>query len=256
MTAEHWRWGNVPEGFTQVDQGRQRWLVRAGLEAAFSAHGELAAPPPAEAASGYQGRAPLRAIRLPDGGNAIVRSYLHGGALRFLTGRWFFTWPPRPFRELAITVELRRRGIPTVEPYGAGIEKWAGPFYRGWFATRELEGSADLWAVLQNGFARAEGLDNVLAALAGSLHCLHRQGVCHGDLNLKNILIRREPEGLKAYIIDFDKALLFLGPVPQKIAAANLARLLRSVRKLDAERRYLSEQDWNKFVSCYHGAAG
>jgi len=32
--------------------------------------------------------------------------------------------------------------------------------------------------------------------------------------------------------------------------------LQRSVRKLDSARRYLSEQDWNKFVSCYHGAAG
>jgi hypothetical protein len=75
-------------------------------------------------------------------------------------------------------------------------------------------------------------------------------------LNLKNILIRREPEGLTAYIIDFDKAALFLGPVPDTIARRNLERLLRSVRKLDFRRQYLSESDWKKFVSCYYGAAG
>lgn len=252
MAGEHWRWGAVPEGFHKIDHGRQRAIVRAGLEEVF-APTSLAA---AEESSRYLGRAPLRSIRLPDGGSGLVRRYLHGGALRFLTGEWFFTWPPRPFRELAITVELRRRGIPTVEPCGAGIEKSAGPLYRGWFASRELEGAADLWAALQNGFARAEGLDRVLQAVAASLHCLHREGVSHGDLNLKNILVRREAAGLKAYIIDFDKAMLFLGAVPQRIAAGNLARLQRSVRKLDSDRRYLSEQDWKKFISCYHGAAG
>ncbi|MBM4260398.1 MAG: hypothetical protein FJ145_03045 [Deltaproteobacteria bacterium] len=256
MTADGWRWGNVPEGFAKIERGRQRWLVRAGLAEVFYADDPAAVSSPSDGAALYHGRAPLRAIKLPDGGNALVRRYLHGGALGFITGGCFFTWPPRPFRELAITVELRRRGLPTVEPCGAGIEKLAGPFYRGWLATREIEGAADLWAALQNGFARAEGLDKVLQAVALSLHALHRQGVCHGDLNLKNILIRREAEGLKAYIIDFDKAVLFLGPVPQKIAAGNLARLQRSVRKLDSARRYLSEQDWNKFVSCYHGAAG
>lgn len=255
MTAASWRWGSVPEGFCQIENGRHRAIVRIGLDALFSTNG-LAVAPTAAQTSEYQGRAPLRAVRLPDGNNCLVRTYLHGGALRFFTRRLFFTWPPRPFRELAITVELRRRGLPTVEPCGAGVEKLPGPFYRGWFATRELEGAADLWAALQNGFARAEGLDNVLRAVAVSLHRLHCEGVCHGDLNLKNILIRRESAGLKAYIIDFDKSVLFLGAVPQKVAAGNLARLLRSVRKLDGARRYLSEQDWDHFVRCYHGAAG
>lgn len=255
MNFERWSWGDIPEGFTKIIDGRHRAVILRGLEEAFSA-ASISGPLRTEATSGYQGRAPLRAVKLPDGGHGLVRSYLHGGLLRLFTGRIFFTWPPRPFRELAITVELRRRGIPTVEACGAGIERLPGPFYRGWFATRELAGAQDLWAALQGDWAREEGLEKVLQSVASSLQCLHRQGVCHGDLNLKNILIRREPGALKAYIIDFDKAALFLGPVPQGIARRNLDRLLRSVRKLDSRRQYLSESDWNKFVSCYHGATG
>jgi hypothetical protein len=206
--------------------------------------------------SSYQGRAPLVKMVLPGSDAALLRTYHHGGLLRFFSGKLFFTWPPRPFRELAITVELRRRGIPTIEALAAGIDRVAGPLYRGWFASREMDGARDLWAAFESGWARAQGVEGVLEAVAASLQVLHRQGVCHGDLNLKNILLRREGEGLKAYIIDFDKASLFLGPVPARIANGNLARLLRSVRKLDAQRRYLSETDWNKFIRCYYAARG
>jgi serine/threonine protein kinase len=255
MVSQRWRWSDFPEGFAKAARGRYRAIVRDGLEAVFSPDwfGNFIRN---SETSSYLGRAPLRAVALPDGGKALVRGYLHGGMLRFATGNLFLTWPPRPFRELAITVELQRRGIPTVEVCAAAIEKLPGPFYRGWFATRELTGAQDLWAVLQGSLAREEGIEPILGAVAASLQCLHRQGVCHSDLNLKNLLIRREADALKAYIIDFDKAALFLGPVPEKVAARNLQRLLRSVRKLDVRRQYLSESDWNKFVSCYHGAAG
>jgi len=253
MISQRRLWGDVPNGFNKIQDGQTRLLVRAGLEECFSFK-EFNAPAPPEEASGHYGRAPLRAIALPDHGRGLVRRCYHGGLLRFITGTTFISWPPRPFREVAITVELERRGVATVETLGAGIEVVAGPFYRGWFASREIEGAQDLWVALQSGFARAEGLENILTAVATSLKSLHREGVCHGDLNLKNILVRRENEGLKAYIIDFDKASLFLGPVPRRIANGNLARLLRSVRKLDTERRYLSENDWNKFIGCYYGA--
>jgi len=94
----------------------------------------------------------------------------------------------------------------------------------------------------------------VWRAVANSLRQLHREGVYHTDLNLKNILVRREVDGVKSYIIDFDKAVLFLGRVPPRLAERNLDRLLRSVCKLDPTRKYISETDWNRFVVWYHGA--
>jgi tRNA A-37 threonylcarbamoyl transferase component Bud32 len=55
---------------------------------------------------------------------------------------------------------------------------------------------------------------------------LHREGIYHRDLNLKNIVVRREPDGVKGYIIDLDRAMLFLGEVPMTLARRNLDRLL------------------------------
>ena len=254
MSAQHRTWGAAPDGFNKVvAEPSRRLLLRADVadelerEMCTGSHhsGEL---------SRFAGRESLKAISLKSGENALIRTYHHGGLLRWITGKTFFSWPPRPFRELAITEELRRRGLPTIEVYAACVEITFGPFYRGWLITRELKGSYDLWTAFQNGFVQNWSAEKVLRAVASSLKFLHRQGVYHSDLNLKNILVRAEPAGVKGYIIDFDKATLFLGRLPDRLAENNLRRLLRSVWKLDPQRRYLTAADWADFVTWYHEA--
>lgn len=200
-----------------------------------------------------EGREKLRAVRLPDGEIVLVRAYRHGGLFRAVTGKLFLSWPPRPFRELAITEELRHRGIPTVEVYGACVTKVWGPLYRGWIVTRQLEGAQDLWMALRTGFLRELGTEEVLRAVARSVRMLHRQGVYHRDLNLKNILVRRESAGVRGYIIDFDRAKLLLGALPPPLVRRSLRRLLRSIRKLDPEQKHFSSDSWDEFVRYYHG---
>jgi len=56
-----------------------------------------------------------------------------------------------------------------------------------------------------------------------------------------------------SYIIDFDKAKLFLGHLPPELSRKNLNRLLRSARKLDPEQKYFSTDAWNRFMKFYHG---
>jgi hypothetical protein len=251
--AADWFWGDVPEGFEKVQRAARRVIVvRAGaagddeLENLFmdgSAGGEE---------SRYHGRAKLAHLRLNDGTSALVRRYRHGGVLRRFTGGVFCTWPPRPFRELAITEAARRAGLPTVEVLAACVERIWGPFYRGCLVTRELAGARDLWAALQDD---SFGRRSVLEAVARSVRHMHRRGIYHGDLNLKNILVAREGARLQSYIIDFDKARLFAGEVPAAKAERNLARLLRSICKLDAQRRYLSAADWDDLVGFYRDAA-
>jgi serine/threonine protein kinase len=140
-----------------------------------------------------------------------------------------------------------------VEVYAACVKRTWGPFYRGWLVTRHLTESRDLWEAIRDGFIRDIGIKKILAAVAKSLRGLHREGVYHRDLNLKNILVRCESDQhVRAYIIDFDRAALFLGEVPMTLAQKNLCRLLRSANKLDSKKEYFSDADWESFVNSYH----
>jgi Lipopolysaccharide kinase (Kdo/WaaP) family len=253
MLTENLTWGALPEGFTKITDGRgHRLIVRQDRMADIDCSVCSDDREPLEDC-GYRGRSALRALTLPDGETALVRRYQHGGFFRALTGAWFFSWPPRPFRELAITEELRRRGLRTVEVYAACVGPTKGPFYRGWLVTRQLSHAEDLWSALQSGLVERVGLRTALQAAADSVRAMHREGVYHGDLNLKNILLRLENGAVAGYIIDFDKAKLFLGQVPRELAKKNLARLLRSARKLDPEEKYLPAAAWNEFVALYQG---
>jgi tRNA A-37 threonylcarbamoyl transferase component Bud32 len=255
MTSRDWAWGGIPPGFKKVADGRGGLMVIREDVEEFLTLEECTKPNDQDQTDpvAFQGRGRLRALRLRNQHTALIRPYRHGGLFRHLLGESFFTWPPRPFRELAITEEVRRRGVPTVEVYAACVKRTWGPFYRGWLVTRQLTDSRDLWEAIQDGFIRNIGTKKVLAAVAVSLRGLHREGVYHRDLNLKNILVRRESDHhVRGYIIDFDKATLFLGEVPMTLVQKNLYRLLQSANKLDSKRVYISDDDWKCFVDSYH----
>jgi tRNA A-37 threonylcarbamoyl transferase component Bud32 len=247
--ADNRRWGAVPDGFQKLTMGRRRMIVRTDVAhlVQFDLDDAQCGEP-----SQLRGRQALTSMILANGDRALVRRCHHGGAFRFFTRGLFCSCPPRPFRELVITEELRRRGIPTIEVYGACAEPVFGPFYKAWLISRELAGSQDLWTALQDGIVQTRTLESVLRPVAQSIRHMHRQGVYHSDLNLKNILVRPEPQGVKSYIIDFDKAKLFLSALPEPLAQNNLRRLWRSLSKLDPERKYLSAKDWDRFLNWYH----
>ncbi len=245
-------WGEIPQGFTKVRAGQGRWLVVRD-DKADSIRPSVCRSESRHEMSGFEGREPLRSLSLANGDKALIRTYRHGGMLRACTGGVFCSWPPRPFRELSITEEIRRRGIPTVETYGAYVEQLWGPFYRGWLVTRELTGAQDLWQAFKSGLVQEVGSDRVLRAVANSLRALHREGVYHADLNLKNILVCKEPSGVKGYIIDFDRAKLVLGNLPPELVRRNLSRLLRSINKLDPARTHFLASYWDDFVNLYYG---
>jgi tRNA A-37 threonylcarbamoyl transferase component Bud32 len=246
-------WGDVPEGFRLIRNGHGRMLlVRRDMEADLDVNRLTREESPKDDGR-LQGRGAIGVLRLADGGEALVRRYRHGGALRALTGDCFFTWPPRPFRELALTLEARRRGVSAAEPLAALVEALAGPFYRGWIVTRRLADARDFWAVAQTeDFAGEKAL--CLEAAARAVRAMHRCGIDHRDLNLKNILLRREAGSARAYIIDFDKSRLFPGEVPRERAERNVARLRRSILKLDPERRFITGTDWDIFMTAYREA--
>ena len=251
--SEKLSWGALPDGFTRVvDKRGHRLVVRqdqvAHIDFSLCDNDRAGAL----ADSRYHGRGVLRSIVLPDGDTALIRAYRHGGLFRTIATTWFFTWPPRPFRELAVTEELRRRGLRTVEVCAACVSRPAGPFYRGWLITKQLQGAEDLWSAFHSGLIERIGLTAALRAVAGGIRAMHREGVYHADLNLKNILLRIENGAAASYIIDYDRARLFLGRLPIALANRNLARLKRSVLKLDPEQRYFSAAAWCELVKFYH----
>jgi 3-deoxy-D-manno-octulosonic acid kinase len=252
---QEWVWGEIPRGFVKKTKGANNLMVvREDIEASIDFDTLPGEPLSQGSENRFRGRGSLGVLRLGNGDRALIRAYRHGGFFRFVTGRLFFTWPPRPFKELAITAEVRRRRIPTVEVYGACVRRVAGPFYHGWLITRELTDASDLWTAMESGLFQSLGAQNVLRAVAISIRNLHREGVYHGDLNLKNLLVRRESSDIKVYIIDFDKATLFLGTVPDKLAQMNLDRLLRSARKLDPTGKHFPERYWSCLLEFYRGA--
>jgi 3-deoxy-D-manno-octulosonic acid kinase len=205
--------------------------------------------------SPLRGRGNIRTIGLTGGGTALVRRYRRGGMVRLVTSDLFFTWPPRPFAELRVTETASRRGVPTPEVLAACVERVWGPFYRGWLVTRQLAGAEDLWAALQRrDFLSGEKIE-LIRSVALAVRKMHRAGVDHADLNLKNILVRSDARQIQCYVIDFDKARLCPREVSPKRAANNLRRLLRSVAKLDSGRDYLTHDDWEVFLNFYRGRA-
>ena len=254
MLPDNLTWGALPSGFAKLTDGNaNRMIVREerkreiGFDICLNQRRATEASP-------YEGRGALTAVRMADGETALVRQYRHGGVLRGINGTWFFSWPPRPFRELTITEELRRRGLLTVEVYAACVSRGRGPFYRGWLVTRELPGAVNLWSALQQDMVARFGAAAAWRAVAKTIRAMHLEGVYHGDLNLKNILLRQESVDVVSYIIDFDKAKLFLGKLPTELVKKNLDRLLRSAQKLDPERRYISQAAWQQFVEYYYGS--
>jgi len=240
----------APAGFHRVLVGnRQCMLVANGRDA--NAMAACILGPPTE--TRHVGRTRLRSVPLGDGGIGLVRSYRHGGMFRHWSRDWFVTWPPRPFVELRATHEARRRGVGTLEVVGALVARGWGPFYRGWLVTRELERAHDLWSTFQAG-EFSTSTTSLMGHVGRAVRLMHDVGVCHADLNMRNLLVRFDSPEVEVFIIDFDKARLFERAVPSPYRRRNLERLLRSVRKLDPSRRCVSDEAWSAFLSAYHGS--
>jgi hypothetical protein len=161
----------------------------------------------------------------------FVRYARRGGLIRFLANDWHLGLTPRPSRELAVAAEARRRRIATAEPLGAVIE-WIMPgIYRGAFLTRALQGMT-LWQLVQTDDDSQVRM-HVVAEARQVIDYAHDNGLFHADLNLHNIFVSTEDESFSVVLIDLDKARIYSGPLRPLLRARNMARLRRSIRKLD-----------------------
>ncbi len=184
------------------------------------------------------------------GERLVVRHYYHGGIFRGLTGD-LFPGTGRFLNELLLLERARRAGVAVPEPAGLLIEPAAFSLFRADLVTVYLPESVDLLSHCRNlfssGFGRCPA--GIISAAGGQVARLHRAGILHGDLQLKNFLVlpgRTPPEVL---LLDFDRARK--GPVSPAGRRRNLRRLYRSFLKLKLSRPGVSRYDPVRFLRAY-----
>lgn len=177
----------------------------------------------------FQGRATAWGTTLPRGGPAVVvRHARHGGFFAAITGDRFL-WPGRAPWELEASERLRDAGVPTPAVV-AYVLYPAGPgFCRCDVATARLPDGGDLPMVWTG--ASAADRAAMLTAVASLVRALGLVQAQHEDLNAKNVYLTREGSGFRAFALDVDRV-RFLAPGDARATSLNLARLLRSLRKL------------------------
>lgn len=220
----------LPESYVLQGAGGVRVAVRRDLAAALGPWllaPRLVVPPGAE---------PLRAgrgggyrVELPGGLRAVVRLYRRGGLLGRVVRETYLGLRPRPLHELAVTAEVRRRGVAAAEVLAARVE--GGLAYRGALVTAEVAPAATLAEALRA--APDAAARCALATSAGeAIGTLHAAGVFHADLNLHNILVHSGDAGRGIALLDFDRARIGRAPLAARARRRNLRRLARSVAKL------------------------
>ena len=174
----------------------------------------------------------------------VLRHYRRGG----LPGRlvrdhylWAGLTRTRAWREWYLTAELYRLGLPVPRPVAAQVVR-EGLFYRADLMTVRIPAAISLAQTL----AKTPLSMAQWQAIGACLRRFHDAGVDHADLNAHNILLA----GDAIYLIDFDRGRL---RVPGRWRHANLARLLRSLRKLYNESLNIAftEADWQAVLAGY-----
>jgi hypothetical protein len=205
-----------------------------------------------------RGAVPSIPIEGKPGEKMVIRKYLRGGLLRFVN-RDIYLGLNRSFNELRATVEASSRNIPTLEVLAAVCVKIIGPFYRGYFITKELSSFYDAPLFLQiiadkNRESFIEEKERFLKRAAETIRSMHDRGVYHGDLNMKNILTDiSDHQNLR--IIDWDKSSLKKS-LTHSERRANVRRFCRSMAKFSRLGLPLTWTDQLNFLEAYwHGEA-
>jgi 3-deoxy-D-manno-octulosonic acid kinase len=241
----------LPASYAVVRAGRVRAAIRRDLVAELGPW--LLAPRlalPADAEAVESGRGPVYRCELAGGTRVVVRIFRRGGLVARLVAETYVGFRPRPLRELAVTVEARRRGVPAPEVLAARVE--GGLIYRGALVTVEVPSSATLVEALRRAPDAAERR-RLAAATGRALAMLHGAGVFHADLNATNILVR---DGADVVLLDFDRARLAPASLSAAARRRNLRRLARSLAKLDPRRELAGIEERRAFAAAYGAEKG
>jgi 3-deoxy-D-manno-octulosonic acid kinase len=176
----------------------------------------------------------------------VLRHYRRGGlAARFSHDDylWLGESRTRPVRELRLLMQLHAAGLPVSPPVAARYEQ-SGIAYRADLITEQLPDTRTLAQRL----VEAELSLTAWQAVGRCIRRFHDHGVCHGDLNAHNVLLRGDEE---VFLVDFDRA--SLRDQPGLWRDANLARLRRSLDALSdtGGARRCGDTEWQCLLAAW-----
>ncbi len=215
----------LPDGFGWLRAGAWQVAVREDCREILLpldlAHPEVLAEAGERCFSG-RGRPSL--LTLPDGSQAVLRRYLHGGMLGPLIGG-FFIRSSRPIGELKATEAARTAGVRVPEILAALHRPIRPGLHEGYLLSRLIPDATDLATLLLDG--AGDGADRWLFRTGVATRRMHEAGIWHADLHVKNVLVAAD----ELTLIDFDRARV-PGTVSMRDRRLNLFRFDRSVVKL------------------------
>jgi tRNA A-37 threonylcarbamoyl transferase component Bud32 len=162
----------------------------------------------------------------------------------------------RFLQEVRVSEWARSNGVPTAEVLAVRSERRALFFHRGDLITREIEGSEDMDRYLRGLRGKEEAClsrkKEVVRSVALLLQGMHRVGLFHADLNLKNIVIQFADQGVSSHVIDLDRARV-IRPLSSRLRIRNLVRLYRSLDKQGYLDGVIETKDILGFIKAYCG---
>jgi tRNA A-37 threonylcarbamoyl transferase component Bud32 len=130
-------------------------------------------------------------------------------------------------KSLATAQALLARGVGTPEPVGVEIREGES-----WYVARKVEGALQIRAWFLNRddptrFPRPAGatFEEVVAAVARLARRMHDGGVFFRDFTDGNVLVTREGENLRLWLVDLDRARVGERPLGTFSRLRDLARL-------------------------------
>lgn len=206
----------------------------------------------------FSGRGFLGSLALEEdpGTRVVVKQCLRGGLIRHLSSD-IFCGGNRAFDEMRTTCAIVASGIKTAEIIAAVKETLFGPFYRSYLISLELPGCIDLISCFdelkgRTSEQRFRAKAGIFEAVAHAFTAMHRCGIYHRDLHLKNVLLRegRAHNAHEVFIIDFDRAIVKATLRPGE-KLNNLMRFNRSIEKYRLVSGTVTRGDQMKLCRAY-----
>jgi len=173
---------------------------------------------------------------------------MHGGLIGPLLGG-LYLGAGRALAQVEIARRLAEAGITTPEILAVGWRRSFGFLRKLAIVARAIPAAENLYEAARRG-ASGPRRRAILDATADLVRAMHEVGFLHADLNVTNLVLGEDREGMRLHVIDLDRG-RFVPVVSGKDRVAGLARLRRSYEKWVASSWPLTPREEIRFLRRY-----